>query len=185
MKWYFYNEENAVDNLVTPYFITDIQPTNEELLKSHIVSDIQVVSKEKQRTVLKVNVLTKELVVTYDKLPPLPKEEFKEVKTTTDTNDIDINEVIYPYILDIDYQIAELYLKIDEIKNPVAKMQLDKIKRMGGILMTYYVLKKEIRRGALSLTEANDRIDTFEKVGKITKEEAAECRDLAIIYCEM
>lgn len=51
--------------------------------------------------------------------------------------------------------------------------------------MTYYVLKKEIRRGALTLTEANDRIDTFEKVGKITKDEADECRALADIYCEV
>lgn len=73
MKWYFYKEENAIDNLVTPYFITDIQPTNDELLKPHIVSDIQIVNKEKQRTIVKVNVLTKELVVMYENLPPLPK----------------------------------------------------------------------------------------------------------------
>ena len=185
MKWYFYKEENAIDNLVTPYFITDIQPTNDELLKIHIVSDIQVANKDGKRTILKVNILTKELIVTYESLPPLPKEEFKEVKTTTDTNDIDINEIIYPYILDIDYQIADLYLKVNEINNPVIKMKFNIIQGMGGILMTYYVLKKEIRRGALTLSEANDRIDTFEKVGKITKDEADECRALADIYCEV
>lgn len=77
MKWYFYKEENAIDNLVTPYLITDVQPTNDELLKAHIVSDIQIVNKEKQRTVVKVNVLTKELVIMYENIPLTPNEKLE------------------------------------------------------------------------------------------------------------
>lgn len=91
MRWYFYNEKNAIENLVTPYLITDIQPTNEELLKTHIVSDIEIVNKDKHKTILKVNILTKELVVTYEKISPTIKEELDLEKKRNTLQEEQIN----------------------------------------------------------------------------------------------
>lgn len=109
LKWYFYNEENAVDNLVTPYFITDIQPTNEELLKPHIVSNIQIANKEKQRTIVKVNVLTKELVITYENISLTPNEKLELEKKRNTLQEEQINTSLMANV-----ELFEMILSMQE-----------------------------------------------------------------------
>lgn len=165
MNYIFYNELGQVTLIYNAEFITKEKA---DTMGNYILSELPA---DKQGFTTVLTVKGGVLEATYKKNPPTLSEKVESL-------DLDINDTLYPYVLDLDFQLTEMQSQLGIARN----INLFKKLKIGGNDMTYKVFKREIIRGVMSREEATAKLNVFEKGGKLTKVEADELRELIEIY---
>lgn len=106
----------------------------------------------------------------------------KAATETTECNNLDINDLIIPYCLDLDAQVSEINVVLDTVMPKTENINIKMKGILGGIDMTYQVLKREIMRGIMTYEDCMDKINIFKLDNKLTEVQAEELTELAEIY---
>lgn len=106
----------------------------------------------------------------------------KAATETTECNNLDINDLIIPYCLDLDAQVSEINVVLDTVMPKTENINIKMRGILGGIDMTYQVLKREIMRGIMTYEDCMDKINIFKLDNKLTEVQAEELTELAEIY---
>lgn len=183
-------KEDLSYNGFYPYGIQDRIPepnidiTNELRKYLMYIGDFKFKSEPKKHIYTIKDMDFFEKVISTPTDPPISQptitERLEKVELGLEINLMDVNEVIMPYCLDLDYQVSQINSRLDNL-NPVG---LDyKIKtNFGGNIMTYTVLKRQIIGQQLELAKALDMIEVFESDRKLNKEQVEELTVLAHSY---
>lgn len=106
----------------------------------------------------------------------------KAATETTECNNLDINDLIIPYCLDLDAQVSGINVVLDTVMPKTENINIKMKGILGGIDMTYQVLKREIMRGIMTYEDCMDKINIFKLDNKLTEVQAEELTELAEIY---
>lgn len=109
-------------------------------------------------------------------------DTIKAATETTECNNLDINDLIIPYCLDLDTQVSEINVVLDTVMPKTENINIKMRGILGGIDMTYQVLKREIMRGIMTYEDCMDKINIFKLDKKLTEVQAEELTELAEIY---
>ncbi|MGL5718488.1 MAG: hypothetical protein ACRCX2_36125 [Paraclostridium sp.] len=159
---------------------------NEDILK-HL--DLYIVDLETKNLVKKEDITIPPTNDSFDMRSELNDVKDKQqvqgkalgkVGETTVWNTSDINDVVMPYCLDLDFQVSNINGILEAIAPKGVEYKLKT--NFGGNDMTYTVLKRQIIGQQLTLERALEMIEVFEYDRKLNKEQVEELTVLAHSY---
>lgn len=153
--------------------------TNEELMRAHnfkkVVDMIPQYDTKTHHIEFSKYLETNDTIEVHYNIILNSNENTKDLDTRVDTMEIDINDNIFPYIMEVEFMVLDLALQLSLPMEVFTKRYMK-----GGITMTSrQALERLILGGKLTLEQALDRIMKYRQLNKITDEDVLALTDLA------